>query len=356
MMLALAVAAMGQGGVTVDQLVSFIKTSIQSKQDDKKIAEQVQKIRLSNRLDAKTVQDLQRDGAGPKTVAALQKLSEASATLPAAAPPPPPSTPSEIPPPSPAELRAILNEIQHKALDYTESLPNYICSQYTKRFVDPTGTESWRLADTILEQLSYVDHQEHYIVKMHNDTPVTNNMTHDQLGGAKSSGEFASILRTIFDPATQTEFTWERWTSLRTQDNVLRPAYVFNFRVTQPRYSILHEGSKRTVTVGFHGEVFADRETKAVMRVKMQCDNIPPDFPIQNVSLVLYYDLIDISGQTFVLPLQSEVRSREGKYLARNEVGYHSYHKYSADASISFGAPEDIPQEKLQEVPPKKKQ
>src|SRR5579871_1119243 len=97
-------------------------------------------------------------------------------------------------------------------------------------------------------------------------------------------------------------------------------------------------------------------ETKAVMRVKMQCDNIPPDFPIQNVSLVLYYDLIDISGQTFVLPLQSEVRSREGKYLARNEVGYHSYHKYSADASISFGAPEDIPQEKLQEVPPKKKQ
>ena len=84
-----------------------------------------------------------------------------------------------------------------------------------------------------------------------------------------------------------------------------------------------------------------------MMRVQMECDGIPADFPIQSVKLTLYYDIIDISGQNFVLPLQSEVHSREGKYLAWNEVSYHSYHKYSADASISFGG-DDTP-------PPKKK-
>ena len=356
LLVGLAVTALAQPGVTVDQLVSFIKSAVQSKQDDKKIAEQVQKIRLANRLDAKTVQDLQREGAGPKTVAALQKLSEGSASLPAAAPAAAPPATTEPPPPAPAEQRAILAEIQRNALDYTQNLPNYICSQYTKRHVDPTGTENWRLADTILEQLSYVDQKEIYKVIMQNDRMVTGHLTHEQLGGAKSSGEFGSILRTIFDPATQTEFTWSRERTIRIQNNVPRPMYIFAFRVSQPRYSILHEASKRTVNVGFHGEVFADRDTKQVMRVKMECDGIPADFPIQSVSLALYYDVVDISGQNFVLPMQSEVRSREGKYLSWNEVSYHSYHKYSADASISFGPVEDIPADKLKEEPVKKKQ
>ncbi len=354
--LILVASAAAQAGASVDQLVSFVKSAIQSKTDDKKLAESVLGIKLKNRLDSKTVQDLQRDGAGPKTVAALTKLSEASANLPAAAPPAPPAARAEIPPPSPEELKSILNEVQRKALDYTQSLPNYICSQYTKRHIDPSGTEAWHLADTVLEQLSFVDQKEIYKVILHDDKPVTGNMTHEQLGGAKSSGEFGSILRTIFDPETQTEFTWERWTSLRREDNSLHPTYVFEFRVRQPRYSIMHEGSKRTISVGFHGEIFADRDSKAVMRVKMQCDGIPPDFPIQSVSLVLYYDVIDISGQSFVLPYQSDVKSREGKFLSWNEVSYRSYHKYSSDASISFGPPEDTPPEKLQEVPPKKKQ
>lgn len=353
LLLAISVAALSQPAVSVEQLVSFVKSAVQTKQDDKKVAEQVQKIKLSNRLDEATVQEIQRLGAGPKTVAALQKLSEASASLPTAAPAPV-SAPAVIPPPPPAELKAILNEIQQNALNYTKSLPNYICSQYTKRHVDPTGTESWRLADTILEQLSFVDQKENYIVKMVDNKIVTNSLKHEQLGGAKSSGEFGSILHTIFDPDTQTEFTWERWTSLRPQDGRLRPTYVFAFRVRQPRYGILHELSKRSVNVGFHGHVFADRDTKAVMRVQMECDDIPPDFPIQSVKLVLYYDIVDIAGQNFVLPLQSEVRSREGRFLSWNEVSYHSYHKYSADASISFGPPEDIPAEKLKEQPPKK--
>jgi hypothetical protein len=353
LLLAISVAALSQPAVSVEQLISFIKSAVQTKQDDKKVAEQVQKIKLGNRLDEKTVQEIQRLGAGPKTVAVLQKLSEASANLPTAAPAPV-SVPAAIPPPSPAELKTILNEIQQNALNYTRNLPNYICSQYTKRHVDPTGTESWRLADTVLEQLSFVDQKENYKVIMVDDKMVTNNLTHEKLGGAKSSGEFGSILHTIFDPETQTEFTWERWTSLRREDG-LHPTYVFAFRVGQPRYGILHEPSKRSVNVGFHGQVFADRDTKAVMRVQMECDGIPPDFPIQSVKLVLYYDIVDIAGQNFVLPLQSEVRSREGKFLAWNEVSYHSYHKYSADASISFGPPEEIPTEKLKEQPPKKK-
>jgi len=335
--LSIAVFAVAQGTVTVDQLVSFVKTAVHSRQDDKKVAEQVEKLKMRTRIDDKVIEDLHHEGAGPKTLAALQKLAEASASLPSAAHVTN-VAPAVFPPPPADDQKAILKEIQEHALNYTNSLPNYICTQVTKRHIDPTGTESWKLADVITETLSYVDHKENYKVVMINNDMVTKDVPREKLGGAKSSGEFASILHTIFDPETQTEFAWERWTTLEGRKN-----YVFTFRVVQHRYSIMHEGSKRTISVGFHGSVFADEKTKQVMRVTMECDGIPADFPIQSVKLGLYYAMVDISGQEFVLPSQSTVQSREGKYLAKNEVSYHNYHKYSADASISFGGDDTPP-------------
>src|SRR5580704_1244644 len=99
LLLAISLAALAQPAVSVDQLISFVKSSVQARQDDKKIAEEVQKIKLKNRLDAKTVQEIQRMGAGPKTVAALEKLSEASASLPVVGPVTV-AVPAVIPPPS----------------------------------------------------------------------------------------------------------------------------------------------------------------------------------------------------------------------------------------------------------------
>ena len=323
---------------SVDDLVSFVKASVH--QDDKKVAEAVQQIKLANRLDPSIVEDLRRAGAGPKTVAALEKLAAASANLPPAAPAKAPSA-GMAPPPEPAELARILEELKTNALAYTKNLPNYICAQRTRRHVDPTGTGDYRLADTIIEQLTFFEQKEQYKVVMVNNNPVTNNLQHDQLGGAKSSGEFGSILSTIFEPSTQTEFSWSRWARIGP-----RVLYVFRFRVKGPHYSIRHEGSKQTIHVGFHGEVFADRESKTVMRIKLDCDDIPADFPIQSVSLDLNYDTVEIGGKQFVLPLQSDVRSREGKFLSWNEVSYHSYHKYSSDASISFDTPDAPPVKK----------
>jgi hypothetical protein len=330
--------ALAQSGRTVDDLVNFIRSAIQAKYDDKKIADEVAKIRLVNRLDDNTVQMVQHMGAGQKTMAAVHKLAESSANLPAGGAAPK-VAPAALPPPAPEELKEILAAVRQNALNYTESLPNYVCTQYTKRKVDPTGTQDWRLADTVTEQLSYVDHKENYKVVMVNDRVVAPGTQHDQLGGAKSSGEFASILRTIFDPDSQAEFEWDRWTTLQTSGRT----YVFRFRVGQQRYRIDHQASKRSIVTGFHGQIYVNQESKMVMGVKMECDDIPADFPIQSVTVSLSYDTVEISGQKFVLPLLSEVRSREGKFLSWNEVSYHSYHKYSSDASISFDAPDAEP-------------
>ena len=313
---------------TVDDLVSYIRTAIEKKYKDADVAASLQSMKLANRLDEQTVTDLQRMGAGQKTVAALHRLMEASASLPAVAPPAVKAEPVLPPTPSAAEVKEILAEIRENSLNYTKNLPNYLCTQVTKRRIDQ-GNGSWRDADTIIEQLSYFEQKESYKVMMVNNSMVTGTKEHDQLGGAVSSGEFGSILRAVFSPESETDFRWERWGGLRGHWQ-----YVFAFETGQPIYSIRHDGSKRTVHARTRGLIFADRDTKMVMRLHLECIGIPADFPIQSVTLDQDYDFTDIAGQQFMLPLHSDVRSREGQYKSWNEVTYRSYHKYGADTSI----------------------
>jgi len=342
----MTLAAYGQRSMSVPDLVTFIKSSIQLHNDDRAVASTVRRLKLTNRLDAGTVEDLQGMGAGPQTLAALRALITASASLPVGvqAPAPPPQV--VIPPPGPEELKTILAEITQKALDYTKSLPNFICAQVTTRSFDPSGTESWHQADKIQEQLSYVDGKEDYKVVLVNNLPVAN-MKHEKLGGITSSGEFGTMLYQIFAPQTQTRFDWERWATLRG-----KRMYVFSFRVEQPNsdYSIYHQPSGRTIVAGYHGLIYADAETRQIMRIKMDCDGLEA-FPINQVSLTLDYAPTLISEQSFVLPMAAEVRSREGKSLGKNVMQFSLYRKFGADATITFDTPDPIPEDQLKEQP-----
>ena len=344
--LAMSWAAYAQRPMSVPDLVTFIKSSIQLHNDDRAVADTVRRIKLTNRLDAAMVEDLQGLGVGPRTLAALRELMTASGNLPVAAPAPPPPPPVLIPPPSPAELKTILAEITERALDYTKSLPNFICAQVTTRSIDPSGTESWRQADKVQEQLSYVDGKEDYKVVLVNNLPVAN-MKHEQLGGITSSGEFGTMLYQIFAPQTLTQFDWERWATLRG-----RRMYVFSFRVAQPNsdYSIHDQGSGRTIVAGYHGLIYADAETRQIMRIKMDCDGLE-NFPINQVSLTLDYAPTKISDQNFVLPLAAEVRSRAGRQLGKNVIQFSLYRRFSSDATITFDTPDPLPEDQLKEQP-----
>ena len=221
-----------------------------------------------------------------------------------------------------------------RALNYTDNLPNFICTQFTRRHVDPTGTENYSLADTVQEQLTYFNRQESYKVTMVDNRAVTN-VEHTELGGATSSGEFGTMLRYVFEPSSHTEFDWEKWATLRG-----RHMYVFNFKVNQAfsRYSIVDRSSHNEIIAGYHGLVYADSETKSVMRIVVECDSIPPDFPVQAVSLDLNYDMAKIGDQEFLLPLKSELRSKKGNILSWNETEFRLYRKFGTQSNITFDA------------------
>jgi hypothetical protein len=344
--LLLAACAWAQRQMSVAQLEQFIKSSLELKHPDRQVADVLKGVRMTQRLDAATVENLQALGAGPRTREALRALMAASASLP---PPPPAAAPPPVftlPPPSEAEQRAILEEVRRNALDYTNNLPNFICTQITRRHVDPTGNGAWRLVDTIQEQLSFVDKKEDYKVVLVNNLAVQN-ISHEQLGGTTTSGEFGTMLHAIFKPETQTEFQWERWATLRG-----RRTHVFSFRVLQrnSEYSIYDAPSGRRMIGGYHGFIYADAETRMVMRIKMDVDGLE-NFPIQRVGLELNYDFVEISGRNYVLPLKAEIHSGSFRYASRNEVEFRRYRRFSADATILYDVPEPIPPDQLEEQP-----
>ena len=72
-----ALAFAAETAMTVDQLVGFIKSSVKLHQPDKQVADYLHHVRLTNRLDDRTIEDLQGLGAGPKTLIALRDLRDA---------------------------------------------------------------------------------------------------------------------------------------------------------------------------------------------------------------------------------------------------------------------------------------
>jgi hypothetical protein len=358
-MLTMAVAAHAQRPMTVAQVTEFIKSQIKTKGEDRLTADYLlHKIKLTEKLEDRSVEELQGLGAGPKTVAALRKLSEESASLQAApppqAPPPPPPPP---PPPDSVEQAEAMHGMTEYALNYTKSLPNYMCVQTTKRNQDPTGSgRQYRpYGDEIRELLTFFDRKETYKVEMINGRSVAN-VDHRQLGGVVSEGEFGTMLYNIFEPGHEAEIEWERWSTLRG-----RRMYVFSFKIDKSHgYSMYHQESKREYVSAYRGEIFADQETKAIMRIKMECVGIPADYPIKQVAITLDYKPTKISDQEFVLPFHFELDSAETRAKMKNEASYALYRKFGSEATIKFGDIEPIPEDQLKEQetpkPPVKKQ
>ncbi len=323
--------------LSVRDLKSFIESSVKLKTPDKKVADYLKHVKVSGKLDDKTIEDLQGIGAGPQTVAALKVLGDSSKDLTAEAAPAPKPAAVPIPPLDPADQEKVLQEMREYAMDYSSHLPNYICEQVVKRSVSRGGPD-WHLMDTVQIKLTYFEQREKYEVVMQNNRMV-NNVSYESLQGATSEGEFGSMMKAIFEPGTLTQFQWERWGTLRG-----KRVHVFSYRVAQPNsnWTITYEKNDHIVP-GYHGLIYADKEFPSIMRITLEADDIPASFPVQRAKTLLDYDFVDISGHQFVLPLYSQLEMRTSGELSKNETQFRLYRKYEAESKIILDPPAGTP-------------
>jgi hypothetical protein len=354
--------ALSAESLSVAKLVQFLESSAtfiqQGKMTDRELAGYLARVKMTERLDDRTLEDIQgRIKLGPKTLQALKNLRDESANLGAGEGLVAPAKPKPIPPPSSVEQAAILDDVREYALNYSRSLPDFICTQVTRRFAaPPPGTKAggpagsdphWYPQDTLQIRLSFFHQKEQYTVVLIGSQLV--NKDYSKVGGAKSFGEFGSMMQQIFEPATEAHFEWDHWGTLRGQRVM---AFSYHIRLDRSKYQLVVDDKLR-ITAAYHGLVEVDPKSHAVLRITAEAENIPSEFPLKEAKDVLDYDYTELSGQKFLLPLKAQVMMKGSEVWSRLDEEFRVYRKYSAESDIKFDtepiAP--LPDDKTKETP-----
>ena len=231
------------------------------------------------------------------------------------------------------EQAQILDGARSYALNYSASLPDFLCNQIVRRSEDLRGDGRWRQIDALNIKVSYFGHSEDYTLMEVNGRPSV--LDYKLLGGTISTGEFGSRLLAVFARQSHTEFGWKGWSHVRHH----RVA-VFTYRVAREnsanrvQVGTVGEGPN-SVVIGYHGELSVDPESNAVMRVTLTGD-LPPGFAINGCSSWVEYDYRTVAGRPYLLPVESETGLSAGRYKSSNHIEFQEYRKFQTDATITF--------------------
>jgi hypothetical protein len=316
-------AAAADGSVA--GLVASIREALLHHRRDDQIARDLRRVKLTERLDDRTIEALESEGAGSRTIAELQRLRKASA----GSARPPVAVIPEPAEPGAGDREIVWQVARDKALNYTASLPDFICTEIVKRYLDPSGKDGWRLSDTLSIKLNYFDHQEDYRLVSVNKRAVQR--SYEQAGGAITEGEFGSTLSGTFSPASRADYRWDHWTTLRG-----RAAHVYSFRISKANSQYRVGVSGVDIKVGQHGFVYIDRETNITLRIAAEADDVPIGFPVQHTTMELDYGFAEVAGKQYLLPLHARTQFQGDGLWRRNDVDFVNYQKFSADANITF--------------------
>jgi hypothetical protein len=244
---------------------------------------------------------------------------------------------AEIPPPDSVRQQQILSQIKDYALSYTKNLPNFICVEVIRRYVDPMSADHFQSIGNVLARVSYNQGQESYKVYSVNGRVEDTSIERAAAGGgAISQGEFGSMMREIFEDKSGATFNWDHWATLRG-----RRMAVFNYAIGSGRsgYSISYSsgpGDEQRIYTAYRGLVYADQDTGEIARITFEATDIPQSFPVRQATEVLDYDLVDINGQQYVTPRAAKLYMTAGREKTKNELEFRNYKKFGTESAITY--------------------
>jgi hypothetical protein len=328
------------GPLTEEQVLSLVTSAKLGELPAGRINELIRKRGIAFSVTDVFLLELQTREADPEVLDTLRQIRgqgkdfvPTSSGGTSGSPAPSPTPESSVAPSSnavEADWPKFLEKVRAKAIAYTDELPNFICTQVTQRSARyfPGG---WRSVDNFVAELSYFDRKEHYkILTVANQ--ATTSATMENLSGTRSTGEFGTSMRSLFDPATNAVFRLEG-RELTNGRETIRLGYQVA-RETSSR--TINYNNERTIVTAYRGRCWIDPESLQIVRLEDKAINIPPDFPITRSDGATDYDLADIGGRKYWLPVRAEVLLVEGgaKLHTRNVIEFKRYRKFEAEVRI----------------------
>lgn len=214
------------------------------------------------------------------------------------------------------------------AWEFSQKLPNFICTQLTTRNSSMTRPVNWKYEDRVEAELLYIDGREDYRNLKRNGKPIRKGSPEDT--GQWSSGEFGTVLLDILSSSTNATFTRRKGAVFGTT-----MVDVYDYTVQQPNsHWQIRYGP--TIKPAYKGSLWIDPKTSRVMRIEMSAVKLPDTYEMDVVEVTVDYGWVKIGTDRYLLPTRSENLScRRGTfYCSRNEIEFRDYRKFTAESTI----------------------
>jgi len=244
-------------------------------------------------------------------------------------PPPAESDPADsVPRPSLPPSAPLVERAREAAFQFSQKLPNFICQEFMSRFTQQ-GRGEKVLQDLVSAEIIYEDGQESY-----RNVKINNRATDKHLqdiDGSWSTGEFASAMLDLFDPASKAQFSSGRSSTISGSR-----AQVYDFQVRSENSHWRLSVGSQTVITAYAGSVWVDPNTARVLRIEMQARNIPSDFAMDEVESAIDYSDVLVGEKSFLLPVHAETLGcqRGSRYCSHNIIDFRNYHEFKGDIKI----------------------
>jgi hypothetical protein len=222
----------------------------------------------------------------------------------------------------------LIDRAREAAFQFSKKLPNFICQEFMSRFTQQGRGEKVP-QDLVSAEIIYEDGEESY-----RNVKINNRSTDKRLqdiDGSWSTGEFASSLLDLFDPASKAQFH-----SSRTSTASGIRAQVYDFQVRSENSHWRLQVGSQTVIAAYAGSVWVDPNTARVLRIEMQARNIPSDFPMDAVESAIDYSYVLVGEKSFLLPVHAESLGcqRGSSFCSHNIIDFRNYHEFKGDIKI----------------------
>jgi hypothetical protein len=226
----------------------------------------------------------------------------------------------------------ILEQARRHALEFADELPNFIVTQVVTRYVREPQNKDWQIDDKLEIELTYrTGKGEEFKLLRIDGKPTT--QSYQDIGGSTSTGEFGSILASLFSLYSRAELK-----EVKRETFHGRPAVIYDFKIKRANSTstISDKESRKTVVAGYSGSVWIDTENGRVLRVEESHDDIPAGFPVTLAENAVEYDWITIAGERYLLPVRAEVLlgRDDRRVYTRNVIEFSGYRKFEAKIKV----------------------
>lgn len=358
--------------VTVAQLKQLLTAEFAAHRSDSSIADHLGKMELSEQLTDLTLDQITNElKPEKKTALALQLLADQSAFL----EPPASEIPAKTEPEMAEQLRLIQGAANFASVTL-ERIPNFLATRSTRTFdnsvlsmtpdasrVDFLAGEGLHSSGEYSRQITYRDGAEVNVEAAVAQGKQEKPSAAPQ--GLTSTGEFGPLLEIILRDSAKGKVVWSHWEQTRAG-----LAAVFRYQVPQEasHYTVdfccvidaAHSPAvgRRPFTngeisfqhfhgyPGYHGYLYLDSETGAVLRVTLEVDFDAPDTAARMGEWV-EYGMVKIGERDYLCPVRTTAfthrpprRPGEPASVNLNEVTFTNYHRFGSTARILPATPE----------------